>query len=100
MDNRIVHQLGMRDGLAIALAKYRHQGTDAFQELEATVAKKESFIHHLGELDAYSFILMLVQEHGAKEGLKNMESHKHDSGKSGARARLGLRLSAMSKHKD
>ena len=29
-----------------------------------------------------------------------MESHKHDSGKSGARARLGLRLSAMSKHKD
>ena len=72
MDNRIVHQLGMRDGLAIALAKYRHQGTDAFQELEATVAKKESFIHHLGELDAYSFILMLVQEHGAKEGLKKV----------------------------
>jgi hypothetical protein len=29
-----------------------------------------------------------------------MESHKHDSGKSGSRARLGLRLSAMSKHKD
>jgi len=29
-----------------------------------------------------------------------MESHKHDSGKSGARARLGLRLSAMAKHKD
>jgi hypothetical protein len=29
-----------------------------------------------------------------------MEKHKHDSGKSGARARLGLRLSAMSKHKD
>jgi hypothetical protein len=28
-----------------------------------------------------------------------MESHKHDSGKSGDRARLGLRLSAMSKHK-
>lgn len=25
-----------------------------------------------------------------------MESHKNDSGKSGARARLGLRLSAMS----
>ena len=29
-----------------------------------------------------------------------MESHKNDGGKSGARARLGLRLSAMSKHKD
>ena len=29
-----------------------------------------------------------------------MEKHKHDSGKSGARARLGLRLSAMAKHKD
>jgi hypothetical protein len=29
-----------------------------------------------------------------------MEKHKHDSGKSGARARLGLRLSTMSKHKD
>ena len=28
-----------------------------------------------------------------------MESHKGDSGKSGARARLGLRLSAMAKHK-
>ena len=28
-----------------------------------------------------------------------MESHKSDSGKSGARARLGLRLSAMAKHK-
>ena len=28
-----------------------------------------------------------------------MEEHKHDSGKAGARARLGLRLSAMSKHK-
>ena len=28
-----------------------------------------------------------------------MEDHKGDSGKSGARARLGLRLSAMSKHK-
>ena len=29
-----------------------------------------------------------------------MEEHKHDSGKAGARARLGLRLSAMAKHKD
>lgn len=29
-----------------------------------------------------------------------MEEHKHDSGKSGNRARLGLRLSAMAKHKD
>jgi hypothetical protein len=28
-----------------------------------------------------------------------MEEHKGDSGKSGARARLGLRLSAMSKKK-
>jgi hypothetical protein len=28
-----------------------------------------------------------------------MEHHKHDAGKSGARARLGLRLSAMSKHR-
>ena len=28
-----------------------------------------------------------------------MESHKNDGGKSGARARLGLRLSAMSKHR-
>ena len=28
-----------------------------------------------------------------------MEEHKHASGKAGARARLGLRLSAMSKHK-
>ena len=28
-----------------------------------------------------------------------MESHKSDSGKSGDRARLGLRLSAMAKHK-
>ena len=29
-----------------------------------------------------------------------MKKHKHYSGKSGARARLGLRLSAMHKHKD
>ena len=29
-----------------------------------------------------------------------METHKHDSGKAGSRARLGLRLSAMAKHKD
>lgn len=28
-----------------------------------------------------------------------MEKHKHDSGKAGARARLGLRLSAMAKKK-
>ena len=28
-----------------------------------------------------------------------LEEHKHDSGKAGARARLGLRLSAMSKHR-
>lgn len=28
-----------------------------------------------------------------------MEKHKHDSGKAGARARLGLRLSAMAKHR-
>ena len=28
-----------------------------------------------------------------------MEEHKHDSGKAGVRARLGLRLSAMSKKK-
>ncbi len=28
-----------------------------------------------------------------------MEKHKHDSGKSGARARLGLRLSGMAKGK-
>ena len=39
--------------------------------------------------------------HKAGESTREyMESHKHDSGKSGARARLGLRLSAMSKHKD
>ena len=29
-----------------------------------------------------------------------MEEHKHDSGKAGSRARLGLRLSSMAKHKD
>lgn len=28
-----------------------------------------------------------------------MEEHKHSSGKAGARARLGLRLSSMAKHK-
>ena len=29
-----------------------------------------------------------------------MEKHKHDSGKAGKRARLGLTLSGMHKHKD
>lgn len=38
----------------------------------------------------------------AKAGMSThayMEEHKHDSGKSGARARLGLTLSRMSKNK-
>lgn len=38
----------------------------------------------------------------AKAGMSThayMEKHKGDSGKSGARARLGLRLSAMSRKK-
>jgi hypothetical protein len=44
-----------------------------------------------------------MEQHAAKKaGLSThayMEKHKHDSGKSGARARLGLRLSSMAKHK-
>jgi len=45
----------------------------------------------------------MEQRAAKKAGLSThefMEKHKHDSGKSGARARLGLRLSAMAKHKD
>lgn len=42
------------------------------------------------------------KEAAAKAGMgtqEYMQEHMHDSGKAGARARLGLRLSAMAKRK-